>query len=256
VDIWGLCEVQAAWAAQFETAAEEGEDADFMHVLGTTGRGDRLLIIYDNERLELIDYEELHAMNPQGRVRSPLVADFRLRATGDEFKFMVNHLYRTREDARHEQSRQLQAWAEAETEPIIAVGDYNYDWSIPGGDEDHDPGYDFLTAEDVFRWLRPTGLYRTQYSRRAPESVLDFVFLANEEGSISGESEIIVEPGDFPDNGRTPDHRPILATLTIGAEGATPPTPPTITREELLQRLGELERQVADLRQLIEALPD
>ena len=65
-----------------------------------------------------------------------------------------------------------------------------------------------MTACDRFVWLKPATLVKTQDS--SFNSVLDFIFLANVEGKIEGESNIIVEPGDFPDNGQTPDHRPVL----------------------------------------------
>lgn len=64
VDLWGLSEVQnAAWADLFERAAEDGENADFAQVLGTTGGGDRLLIIYDADRFELVRHFELDDIN-------------------------------------------------------------------------------------------------------------------------------------------------------------------------------------------------
>lgn len=253
VDIWGICEVKHSWASTFESAAEVGENADFGSVLGTTGRGDRLLIIYDSDRLELLDHEELDAINPQNRVRSPLVGHFRLAASGDEFLFMVNHLYRTNDNARHLQSEQLNDWAEHQTLPIIAVGDFNYDWRVEGGDTNHDRGYDLLTEDGVFEWVRPDVLVRTQYSRSYPPSVLDFVFLANEEGAISGSSKIVVADGDLPDNNDTPDHRPVLAELTFGA-GVTPAAPVVSLRQQLLNRIAAIDRELADLRTLVEGM--
>ena len=70
-----------------------------------------------------------------------------------------------------------------------------------------------MTACDRFVWLKPTSLVKTQDSGYS--SVLDFIFLANVGGKIAGESKIIVEPGDFPDNSQTPDHRPVLGILTF-----------------------------------------
>jgi endonuclease/exonuclease/phosphatase family metal-dependent hydrolase len=154
-DLWGLSEVQSqSWADAFEVAAEFGENADFEHILSTTGGGDRLLIIYNSERFELIDFEQLHAINIGGNVRAPLVAKLAIRSTGQHFWFMVNHLYRSRADRRHEQATLLNAWAANQSLPVIATGDYNFDWSVTNGDADHDEGYDNLTAGGVFDWLR------------------------------------------------------------------------------------------------------
>ena len=47
VDLWGFSEVQdAIWATLFAQAAAEGETGTFAPILGTTGGGDRLLIVY------------------------------------------------------------------------------------------------------------------------------------------------------------------------------------------------------------------
>ncbi len=58
----------------------------------------------------------------------------------------------------------------------MAVGDYNFDWQVNGGDTDHDAGFDALTEDNIFVWIRPATLIRTQCS--AHDSVLDFVFVA------------------------------------------------------------------------------
>jgi hypothetical protein len=255
VDIWGICEVSAAWEQTFTTAAGEGEGAEFRSILGTTGGADRLLILYDADRFELLGSEQLDAINPSMAVRSPLVGRFRYRPDGPEFLFMVNHLYRTNDAARATQSTQLNDWAEAQDLPLIAVGDYNYDWRVEGGEDHHDLGYDRLTEDDVFVWVRPTVLERTQHSNSYTPAVLDFVFLANAQNVLGGTSEIVVVAGDFPDNHSTPDHRPVRASLLFGTGAPTPPIAAGATREELLLRIAQLEQQIAELRAYVMSLP-
>ncbi len=75
--------------------------------------------------------------------------------------FMVEHPYRSRANRRHEQSELLNEWAQDQALPVIAVGDYNYNWDVPDGDTDHDASFDFLTADDVFTWVRPPTLIAT-----------------------------------------------------------------------------------------------
>jgi hypothetical protein len=105
VDLWGFSEVQdAIWATLFEQAAEDGESADFQRILGTTGGGDRLLIVYNRDRFELVRSFELSDINIGGNVRAPLVAQLRLKPASPEFLFMVNHLYRSHTERRHEQA--------------------------------------------------------------------------------------------------------------------------------------------------------
>jgi hypothetical protein len=71
-DIWGMCEIQnSTWADQFEISAEDGEGANFSYVLGTTGGGDKMQIIYNADRFELVESFELHRINISGSVRAP-----------------------------------------------------------------------------------------------------------------------------------------------------------------------------------------
>jgi endonuclease/exonuclease/phosphatase family metal-dependent hydrolase len=220
VDIWGFSEVAQSGAKRpLEIAAEAGENADFRTYIGTTGANDRLLIVYDYDRFELLFREELAEINIGGKVRAPLAAYFKERRTGVKFCFMVNHLYRSRRERRHMQSRLINEWAVECGYPVIAVGDYNYDWEVDGGDERHDAGFDLLTADGVFAWVRPVKLVRTQCSLNKTtntckyDSVLDFVFVAHMPASWQASSEILAVPGDFPDDETTSDHRPVRAII-------------------------------------------
>ncbi len=130
---------------------------------------------------------------------------------------MVNHVYRSRNHFRHQQAKLLNQWARHQTLPVIAVGDYNFDWQVGNGnagvDRIHDRGFDLMTADGVFSWVRPGSLVRTQDS--SFNSVLDFVFVAGNTWTWESESEIIVRPGDFPDDNLKSDHRPVRADFTI-----------------------------------------
>lgn len=255
VDLWGLSEVAgAADAETFETAAEVGENADYESIVGTTGGLDRLVIIYDTTRLEKVgNVQELHAMNIGGNVRAPLVAHFRGKTTGKEFLFMVNHLYRGSAAGRHTQSQMLNAWAKQQTLPIIAVGDYNYDWHFQTGDVDHDNGYNLLTKDAVFTWVRPDVLVPTNASGH--KSVLDFVFVSGAASGWTFKSKILVKSGDFPDDGQKSDHRPVDAIFSLETT-TPPPNPEGITRAQLLEKIQKLEQELATLRQLVENIRD
>ncbi len=250
IDLWGFSEVRNRdWALAFTEAAAEGEQAEFRMILGTTGRGDRLLIVYNASLLEEIRHEELHDINPQGRVRAPLVAQFRVIRSDTEFLFMVNHLYRSRPNRRHEQSEALNAWAQPQTLPIIAVGDYNYDWEVPGGDTDHDAGFDLLTANRTFTWVRPGTLIPTQCHTQF-HSVLDFVFVTQPVQGWNPTATIeMAQPGYCPDDDTTSDHRPILATFNLSV------TEEAGLRQRMLRRIGEIQEELRELEGLVEELP-
>lgn len=229
VDIWGLSEVLQVDAEAYEFAAEEGEGANFEMLLGTTGGADRLLLIWDADRFELVEGGELSDIALGGR--APLYAYLREQATLDEFIVLVNHLHRSNATVRSQQAQRLNAWAMDQDLPLIALGDYNFDWDLEDGDRNHDPGYDHLTAGDVWRWVRPDLLVTTQCSGWPCryESVLDFAFVAGPAQLWAADAEIVVTPNDFPDDNTTPDHRPVRVTLwTVPGSGPTPtPLPPT-----------------------------
>ncbi len=253
-DLWGLSEVEGDnWVKLFEQAAAmgEGEGADFDYVLGTTGNADRLAVVYDAKRFEHIETIELSEMNILGRVRAPLVVRLKDRANDMEFLFMVNHLYRSKADGRLQQARLLNAWAQKQTLPIVAVGDYNFDWDVEVGNADHDAGYDALTANDAFVWVRPEMLIKSQCSPKY-NSVLDFVFLAGPAKEWPATSEILVEEGDCADdpNRERSDHRPVIATLTV-------PNPREEMRRglaEMFERIDRMEAELKALREAAEAL--
>ncbi|MGJ3248579.1 MAG: endonuclease/exonuclease/phosphatase family protein [Elainellaceae cyanobacterium] len=220
VDIWGFSEVQnSSWLDALETGTEVGEGSDFKSILGTTGGGDRLAIVYSSRLLQPISYEEIEALSFQGRVRAALVAHFRLRATGEEFLFMVNHLYRSKEDSRHQQAQLLRQWVATQTLPVVAVGDYNFDFDVAEGSQGkRDPGFDILTQGGAFVWIQPKTLVATICSDRY-NSVLDFIFVANGAIAWSVESSEILftDPASSycPDDDTTSDHRPIVATFQL-----------------------------------------
>ena len=227
VDLWGLAEVnRAAAAAVLEAGAEVGEHADFGRVLGASGGGMRLLALYDTSRFDLLGSQELDAINTTGTVRAPLVLHLRDKVSGQEFLFMINHLYRSKDAERARQAQLLNEWAAAQTLPVIAVGDYNFDWSLRNGAGDHDAGYDRMTAGGVWAWVQPATLVTTQCSGWpcAYNSVLDFVFLAGPAQAWRAESEIVVRPGDFPDDTTTSDHRPVVARVWPGSAAGVAPT--------------------------------
>lgn len=237
VDLWGFAEVSRASAARnLEQAAEQGESGDFAAVIGKSGDPIRLVALYDDTRFDLLDWYEIDAINTTGNARAPLVLHLRDTTNGVEFLFMVNHLYRSRDAERSKQAQMLNDWAERQTLPVIAVGDYNFDWEVKGGEGEHDQGYDLMTADGVWKWVRPAQLVTTQCSGWPCRynSVLDFVFAAGPAQQWRAASEIVVAPGDFPDDTAKSDHRPVLARFwPVGssqvavAPAVAPTTAPT-----------------------------
>lgn len=223
VELWGLCEVSpSSWADTFENTLEQETTRDFEVIHGTTGGQDCLVIIYDTAELDkLKDFEIGWETRPwytsQLSPRSPLVAHFRHKPTGQEFFFMVNHLYRGSgvDPRRLDQALVLSEWAAQQAIPVVAVGDYNFDWDLDPDEAagNYDKGFANMTVKSIFFWVVPQNLVKTHDSYY--NSILDFVFLANATGKVTASSRILIENGDFPDDSTTPDHRPVEALLTF-----------------------------------------
>jgi hypothetical protein len=245
---WGLSEVaNVAAAGIFETGAEDGEEANFDRIVGTTGAADRLAIIFNAERFQLVRSLELTNIG-SGNHRAPLVVELREVSSNRNFLFMVNHLARGNANLRRQQATQLNEWVRTQTLPVVAVGDYNFDWEVVGGDQNHDVGYDNMTNAGAWTWVRPATLIKSQCSPNF-NSVLDFIFVNAAAHSWSGTSEILVVPNDCDPSPLTSDHRPLLGTFSMGGAG------PRLTKEQLLRKIEEIERQLIQLKEAVRLLP-
>lgn len=225
VDIWGLTEISRGYIHDYTAAAGLDEGNNFEHVMTeNSSGGDLMALVYNADRLNILWHVELEGFNyalsnTTKNQRPPLAAHFMDKKSKQHFVVMVNHLARE-EDKRHIQAKRLQQWIQKQRIPIIAIGDYNFDWDVENGESNHDEGYDFLTAGGFFQWLRPDVLINTQCTPAQNggcryNSILDFVFVANGAKQWQGQSAILTKEGDFPDDEIKSDHRPVMAKFML-----------------------------------------
>lgn len=224
--IYGLTEVPEAAFETYREALGEG----FKSIQGTHFKEDHLQLIYDDTQVELLSWNEVDEigdiqMNKFPRVqRSPLLARFKQRDGGVEFYIVVNHLARGSAEFRQQQATGLREWARNRQMPIIAIGDYNFDYEF-----DTDRGnkaFSNFMQDNVWKWIKPVELIDTNWYDREgdgeddfPGSMLDFAFVAGAAKAQDWQCEVIVREGDFPDDETTSDHRP--SVLTLVSDGAT-----------------------------------
>lgn len=175
VDLWVL--TQTNQSEIFLQTAREGTGAAFEKLFQMESGADRLLILYNADRLEVRESFNLGSMEVkvEDRTRTPLAARFRLKGTGEEFLVVAVDLTGVRKKLRHDVARALNDWARGRVLPVIVVGSLGLDWAVEGGETQHDAAYDLLTADGVLTWVRPEPLVPTQC---ASNLVQDFVFLA------------------------------------------------------------------------------
>lgn len=236
-----LSEVEPRAVLGLVNAAMKGIGSEVDFVTSASGGyrdADTLMLIVDSTQFEIRDSFEIHRYagivgnivvdDPENfevgtvRARSPLAVKLRRKSDTLEFWLIVNHLARGEAELRTQQAMMLRQWAADRNEPIVAAGDFNFDYDFSTG-EGND-GFRAMLEGDVWEWLKPDPLIDTNWSDdryatdgrvdRYPDSMLDFVFVANSAKRWNGVCDVIVRDGDFPDSDLTSDHRPILATLS------------------------------------------
>jgi len=219
-DVYALQEVDPRQVGQYGDAILQLSKS-YRHFESLTGRSGRLMIIYDTDKLDNVNYFELFI--PGGYdlndwpYCSPLGARFRTK-DGREFLFVTVQL--TRDDAklRNKYAKELRGWAEEQSLPIVALGDFNFDFDF--ATQKGNAAFDVLQQGGAWKWVKPPKLIDTNWSDSDgdgvddyPNSMLDFAFVSRISGSA--ECHVIVRDGDFPDDEKTSDHRPLDLRVTF-----------------------------------------
>lgn len=241
--IVALSEVEPKTVERYRRAVAEGlaGEVDFAtSASGGYADSDSLMLVVDARRFRIDEVIELHryagikanftvdqaSSSEYGsiRARSPLIARLHDVAAGRSFWLIVVHLARGEEDLRIDQARVLRRWAADHPEPIVAAGDFNFDYEFATARGN--AAFDAMLDGDAWGWLKPDPLVDSNWSEDRqkgqpgvdshPGSILDFVFVANGAKDWNGTSDVVVRAGDFPDDDQTSDHRPIVATFRPG----------------------------------------
>lgn len=256
-DLIALTEVRASNAATYEQAVEE-DHSEYEAFTSTTGDSDRMMLMVRSDRFEVVgdDARELTRSGgpdsitfPGGNSRRPFLVELRDRENnGLEFIFMVNHLTRGNDRNRQQQAAGLREWARQQRKPIIAAGDYNFDfdfrnltgnqsmaifmrrpaadggafvwqWVIPSvefsvtGTSDADRRVGMLVEWVDTNWAGSSGRDRFR------DSMLDFIFTAQGTRDWKAEAKVIARAGDFPEDGLTSDDLSVEETFGPAASG-------------------------------------
>lgn len=208
VDLWGLADVwdELGWPERLREGAGVGEGATFGTVLGQTGGSSHLLVLYRNDRLQPLATEEIGAAQASDREPAPLAVQFRLDGEQD-FWFLLVDLSDS-DTRRMTQVRALADWTARQSLPVVATGTFRF-----GVDSDREvnPAMEVL-VEAGWRWVQPEQFVGTACG--SGSKIEDFVFLAGASGAWGARSEIMYPQSNYcPDDGRTSNHRPVLANL-------------------------------------------
>jgi endonuclease/exonuclease/phosphatase family metal-dependent hydrolase len=229
IDFFALQEVSGEEEAEaFAILADQDEKADYRHLFGRSGGDIRVALIFSSARFELLRSLDLDFASTSGGSRKPLAAKFRARRGGQDFWVVAVHLTRGETkpdgtgagDLRNDaQSQELREWIEAQAEPVIVLGDFNYDVNFATGQQRI--GFKTFTQNGGPLWVRPAVDIDTNWSGSMtdehPDSILDFVFVSQKASAWKRLGVAYRRPGDFPDSWRTADHRPVVAFFETSA---------------------------------------
>ncbi len=209
VDIWGLSDVwdDGEWLERLQRGAASGEGSDFGLLLGETGGTSRLLAIFRQTRLRYLGHEEVDSAQASRREPAPLAVRFLLDGE-TEFLFLVVHLSES-DKRRADQVEALVDWAARQTLPVVSVGTFNLGLRADGGGGN---GELEKLAAAGWKWVRPDTPVGTYCGGR--DVVQDFIFVAGAASDWGARSDVMFPQTNYcPDDGRTSDHRPVLANL-------------------------------------------
>ncbi len=218
--IYGLSEVDARGFEAYRQALGD----HFKSIQGSHRENDHLQLIYDDSQLELLGWNEIDEVQgirmnrPDRALRSPLLARFRQRETGAIFQVVLNHLARGNAEFRTQQAVGLREWGRQQTLPTLAIGDFNFDYVF--ATKQGNSAFDEFLRDNIWKWIEPIEMIDSNWYDADgdrvddyPGSLLDFVFVAGPARDLDWKCDVIVREGDFPDDNRTSDHRPVRLTL-------------------------------------------
>lgn len=232
-DVVGFAEVEPEWAPALRAALEDAADEPFGLALSPVGGHDRLAVAWRLSR-----FRATEAPSSIEAVAGPFAVGSRLSffrpswtvplqdlRSGQRLTVTVNHLARSGPDSgprlRRTQAHLLRGWLQSHPEPVISLGDFNFDFDVKDGDREQS-GYSVLTEGDVFHWVRPADpLVPTEGESRDGHpffkfnSILDFVFASNGARDWPARGEILTRPDDFGPPELNSDHRPVRATFEV-----------------------------------------
>ncbi|MDG2384477.1 MAG: hypothetical protein P8N76_22605 [Pirellulaceae bacterium] len=219
--LYGLTEVDPGEAERYAKSLGES----FAAKLSMAGGPERLMMLYDTDRLALVSsrelniFDDLRAEDQQIAYRKPLLLRLRDRPSEVDLLVVLNHLERDDVRFQREQAKALRLWCEEQKLAVIGIGDYNFDFNTKTL-RGNTPFNEFMLD---YRWhyIRPSGIADSHWLDRnqdghddQPDTLSDCAFLAGGAQNWLAGSRVLVRKGDFPDDRRTSNHRPVELTLS------------------------------------------
>ena len=244
-DLYGLTSVAPTEVERYGKALRKVTGRDFKWIVGETGGNYRIVVFYDAGRFGTLSKTELHSFDdgqlddgqlddgrlddgqrndPKSQHRLPMIVELHDRDTRRDdqqplaFYFVVNHFARKDAELRARQAVDLRHWGQAQTKPIVAVGNYNFDFDIKTLRGNR--SFDLFMIDYIWYWVRPQEFIDTQWvdlnddgKDDFPNQCQDFGLVVGAAQLWSSKARVLLQEGDFPDTSESSDHRPVELIL-------------------------------------------
>ena len=208
-DIYAISELSVGWNNKLAKAMGGFKFVVSSRAISTT---DALGIFYNPKRFELKAKGEL-PFGVHEYERPALYLHLLDKQTDKRFLVMVNHLMRgsSENPDRYAQALQLNRWVQRQRLPVVALGDYNFDYDISTSTAN--PSYSAMIANKHWRWVKPKKLIKTGCHKKF-NSILDFVFINKK--VAAARSEVLFPKRAYCKHDQyRPDHRPVMAVVSF-----------------------------------------
>ncbi|QDU80101.1 hypothetical protein Pla110_18230 [Polystyrenella longa] len=237
IDFWGFSEVENQRTLDIlERALEKASPGiDYITKITEEGNEDRLALIYNSQRFTAVPYSgqakvddiggqffEVDEININGRIRPALGVELK-SSTGAHFVLLVQHWKCCGGEGlplREKQAIQLNAFAQRSPQlPLISGGDYNILFNRGGMRQTA-----FRELQDHWQYLSPRtriGKSQHEFGSHSRGAILDGVFITHRPQDWTLRTTIMERKGleevnrggEFQDNSRDSDHRPLLVVI-------------------------------------------
>ena len=207
----------------FEKAFDDAWPKTYDHFQSKSGKianapNRHLILLYDYTRLYMVSKTEVADVDGKpltgGDYPAPLVAHFRDNTDDKEFMVVLVQFAENDLELQKKQAEGLREWIRSASQPVVVLGNFNFDYQIEN--ESANEAFDAFTKGGVYKWVKPLEMMDAVWVDEDGDGtndqagvLADFAFLAGRAKKWPATCRIVKRGRDFPDDERTPNHRPV-----------------------------------------------
>ncbi len=155
VDVYAFTEVQPNWMNALDNAAD-ASGTPFGLVQTRAGRNQRIAVLFNEDRFELLGANEMTGVAYNENHRNPMAVTLFDRESGTRFEVVAVHLARGNGGRREVETDRIAERLRRAQDPVVLLGDLNFDCPPGRSPEGCDRApYNNLVSGGGLTWVRP-----------------------------------------------------------------------------------------------------